>query len=183
MNFIKTHIDGLYVCENTPFTDNRGMFARFFCVKEFEEHGLSLPLAQMNTSITTQKGAIRGMHYQNPPFAEIKVVRCLQGACYDVAIDLRKNSPTFLHYHAEILTPENGKALYIPKGFAHGFQTLEENTQLLYMHSDFYSPAYEAAINYNDPKIKIKWALGITEISEKDKNHPYITEEFKGLEI
>ncbi len=183
MNFTKTNIEGLYIIETSSFIDERGLFVRLYCKEEFEKHGLILPLAQMNMSITKQKGAIRGMHFQNPPFAEIKLVRCLQGSCYDVVIDLRKGSPTFLQYHAEILTAQNMKALYIPKGFAHGFQTLEENTQLLYMHSEFYSPTHESAINYLDPKVKISWAMDVSELSEKDKNHPYITEDFKGLEI
>ncbi len=183
MNFIKTHLEGLFCLETSSFNDERGMFARLFCHKEFEEHGLVFPLAQINTSTTVQKGTIRGMHYQNPPFAEIKIVRCLQGACYDVAIDLRKDSPTFLQYHAEILSAENMKAFYIPKGFAHGFQTLKENTQLLYMHSEFYNPEHEASINYLDPKIDIQWQEKVKNISEKDKNHLFITKDFKGLEI
>ncbi len=181
MLFHTTPIAGLFVVETTPMQDKRGSFARLFCAKEFEEAGIELPLAQMNTSITLQKGALRGMHYQNPPHAEIKLVRCLQGACYDVAVDLRAGSPTFLQYFAVELSPENAKALYIPQGFAHGFQALEEKTQLLYMHSAYYAKEAEAAVHHADPALSITWPLPVQDLSERDAMHPFLTQEFTGI--
>ncbi len=183
MNIHTTPLEGLYCLEASPFSDKRGAFARIFCQDELKQMGLSMSIAQMNISLTYKKGALRGMHYQVPPYAEIKIVRCLQGSCYDVAIDLRKDSPTFLQYHAEILSAENGKALYIPKGFAHGFQTLEDNTQLLYAHSELYAPHAEAALHYNDPRINIDWQLPITECSDRDENHPFIQNNFMGITL
>ncbi len=174
MYVIKTLIEGLFCIETNSFFDTRGSFTRFYCAKEFEEMGISMPIAQMNSSMTIQKGAVRGMHYQQSPFAEIKLVRCIQGSCYDVAVDLRKDSATYLQYHSEVLSPENNKALYIPEGFAHGFQALEDTTCLIYMVSEFYTPNAEAGLNYADPKINIKWPLEITNISEKDANYPFL---------
>ncbi len=183
MIFQTTPILGLFVVETTSLQDHRGSFARLFCAKEFEEAGICLPLAQMNTSITLQKGALRGMHYQNQPHAEIKLVRCLRGACYDVAIDLRAGSPTFLHYFSVELTAENGRALYIPQGFAHGFQALKENTQLLYMHSTYYTQEAEAAVHYADPKVNIAWPLPVKDVSERDASHLFLPQEFRGIVI
>jgi len=183
MNIHTTSIEGLYCLEATPFCDSRGSFARIFCKNEFEEMGISMPIAQMNISMTHKKGTVRGMHYQFPPHAEIKIVRCLQGSCFDVVVDIRKDSPTFLKYHGEILSSENGKALYIPKGFAHGFQTLEDNTQLLYTHSEFYTPHAEAALHYNDPALAIDWKLDIKDVSDRDKKHPFMQHDFIGIII
>ncbi len=183
MNFHSTPLAGLFVIEAKAHQDHRGSFTRLFCAKEFENASLNLPLAQMNTSVTIQKGAVRGMHYQKPPFAEIKLVRCLQGACYDVAIDLRAGSPTFLHYFAVELTAQNGKALYIPQGFAHGFQSLEKNTQLLYMHSEYYTKQAEGAVHHKDPLLNITWPLAVQDLSERDKNHPFLTQNFTGIAL
>lgn len=181
MNIVETPIQGLFCLETTPFIDNRGSFARIFCQDELKAHGLNTQIAQMNMSLTKQKGAVRGLHFQHPPHAEIKIVRCLAGACFDVAVDLRQGSPTFLKWHGEILTPENGKALYIPKGFAHGFQALNEDTQLLYLHSEFYTPKSEGALRYDDPLLHIKWNLPICDLSERDKSHPHLDENFTGI--
>ncbi len=183
MNFHSTPLSGLYVIETNAHQDHRGSFTRLFCAKEFENAGLSLPLAQMNTSVTVQKGAVRGMHFQKPPFAEIKLVRCLQGACYDVAIDLRAGSPTFLHYFAVELTAQNGKALYIPQGFAHGFQSLEKNTQLLYMHSEYYTKEAEGGVHHKDPLLNIPWPLPVQDLSERDESHPFLTQNFTGIAL
>lgn len=183
MNIHTTSIEGLFCLETTPFCDNRGSFARIFCQKEFTAANITMPVAQMNISMTHKKGTVRGMHYQLSPHGEIKIVRCLQGSCYDVAVDIRKDSPTFLKYHGEILSPENGKALYIPKGFAHGFQTLEDNTQLLYMHSELYAPHAEAALHYNDPRLAINWKLDIKDVSDRDKKHPFMQETFTGITV
>ena len=163
--------------------DDRGLFARVFCQNELLNilHGKNI--VQINHSLTKQKGAFRGMHSQYPPKAEIKIVKCLRGSVFDVIIDLRKGSPTFLKWHEEILSSENMKMMYIPEGFAHGFQTLEENCELLYLHTEFYSPKHEGGVRYNDPKVGIKWPLEVRDISERDKKHPLLAEDFQGIEI
>lgn len=174
-------LNGLYLLETKPFVDERGSFFRIFCQEELEKHGLSFALSQANMSTNIIKGSIRGMHFQYPPHAEIKIIRCVQGACFDVVVDLRQGSPTFLQWSGHMLTPENRHALYIPKGFAHGFQTCEPNTQLLYMHSDFYTPSCEGAVRYNDPSFNIQWPLPIRDISERDTKHPLINTAFAGI--
>lgn len=121
------------------------------------------------------------MHFQYPPKAEIKIVRCIAGSIFDVAIDLRVNSPTYFQWHGEILTGENKKSICIPEGFAHGFQTLEDNTEIIYLHTEFYNSELESAVRYKDPKFKISWPLELTEISDRDKNHPLINDKFKGI--
>ena len=157
-----------FVIEPEPFTDDRGIFARVFCQHELQNilHGKNIE--QINHSLSRQKGAFRGMHFQYPSMAEIKMVKCLRGCVFDVMIDLRQGSSTFLKWHGEILSAENMKMLYIPEGFAHGFQTLEENCEIIYLHTDFYSPEHEGSVRYDDPKIGIKWPLGITDVSERD---------------
>ena len=137
----------------------------------------------MNQSLTKRKGSIRGMHFQYPPKAEIKIVKCVIGKIFDIAIDLRKDSPTFLKWHGETLSADNMKLMYIPEGFAHGFQTLEDNSEIIYLHSEFYNPEYESGIRYDDPKVNIKWPLKITEISIRDQNHELLNESFNGVSI
>lgn len=183
IKFSSLLLKGAYIIEPLPFIDERGMFARIFCKREFEEKNLMTNFVQINHSLTKKKGSIRGMHFQFPPYAEIKIIKCLKGSVFDVVIDLRKDSPTFLQWHGEILSAENMKAFYVPKGFAHGFQTLEDDCELLYLHSELYTPSGEGAIRYDDPKINIKWPSTPTEISEKDQIHPFIDEKFKGIEI
>ena len=183
MKFIKTPIPDLYIIVPEPFQDKRGKFSRIYCFTELKEIGNSKSLVQINHSLTKQKGAIRGMHFQYPPRAEIKIIKCIKGSIFDVAIDLRKGSPTFLKWHGEILSAENIKALYIPEGFAHGFQTLEENCELLYFHTESYSPKDEGAVKFDDPLIGIEWPLEISDISDKDKKHKLLSEEFKGVSI
>lgn len=167
-------LNGLYLLETEPFKDHRGQFARLFCARELAEIGLDKPIAQINHSLTRTKGTIRGMHFQLPPHAEIKIVRCLRGACFDVAVDLREDSPTYLRWHGERLTDKNNRALLIPEGFAHGFQTLEPDTELLYFHTEFYTPDCEGGVRYDDPAIGIKWPLPVCDVSERDKNHPLL---------
>ncbi len=181
MKFTELPLKGAYVVEPKPFEDQRGMFSRIFCEIEFKEIYHSKKLVQINHSLTNRKGAIRGLHYQNPPMTETKMVKCLRGSVYDVIIDLRKESDTFLKWHGEILSSENRCMLYIPEGFAHGFQTLEANCELLYFHTKFYSPDYEEAVRFDDPRVGIKWPLDATEISEKDKNHPLLSGNFAGI--
>tara|TARA_Y100000310_G_C20599890_1_gene772462 strand:+ start:260 stop:808 length:549 start_codon:yes stop_codon:yes gene_type:complete len=175
MKFTELKLKGAYVVEPEPFEDQRGMFARIFCENEFKKIDHSKKLVQINHSLTNRKGAVRGMHYQNPPMAEIKMVKCLRGSVYDVIIDFREGSATFLKWHGEILSNENRRIIYIPEGFAHGFQTLEKNCELLYFHTEFYNPDYEQAIRFDDPRVGIKWPLDVTEISERDKSHPTLS--------
>lgn len=182
-NFIETLLSGVYKVEQKPIEDSRGFFSRFFCAEEFKEIGFTQPIAQMNHTLTKQKGAVRGMHYQHPPFTEAKIVTCLRGEIFDVAIDIRKGSPTFLQWHAEILSNKNQSSLYIPDGFAHGFQTLTENCELLYIHSAFYEQDAEGALNVLDPELDINWPIDIIELSERDRNHPMIGASFEGIDI
>ena len=182
MKFIKTEIKDLYVIQPEPFKDQRGAFSRVYCANELKEIKHTKDIVNINHSLTTRKGTIRGMHFQYPPKSEIKIVKCIKGSVYDVAIDLRKHSLTFLKWHAEILSAENMKMLYIPEGFAHGFQTLEDNSELFYFHTEFYSPDHESGVRYNDPKINIKWPLERTEISDKDQNLKLLNDKFEGIE-
>ncbi|MGC4104638.1 dTDP-4-dehydrorhamnose 3,5-epimerase [Ferruginibacter sp.] len=181
MTFTATSLKGSYIVELNAFTDERGWFARTYCKKEFEAIGHNSEWVQMNHSYTKQKGSIRGMHYQLPPFSEIKMVRCIAGAVYDVIIDLRKESPTFLQWFGTELSAENRKMLYIPEGFAHGFQTLSNDCELIYHHSQFYTPGAEGGIRYNDPAVNINWPLPANNISARDEQHPLLNENFKGL--
>ena len=170
-----------YLIVPDPFKDNRGQFARIFCKKEMSAAGLTKNIVQVNHSLTVQKGVVRGMHFQYPPKAEIKMVKCLNGEVFDVIVDLRKDSPTFLKWHGEILSEANMKMIYIPEGFAHGFQTMEKNCKLLYFHTEFYNSGFEGSVRYNDPLINISWPLEITDISSKDRKHPLLADDFSGI--
>jgi len=183
MKIKQTPLQDAFSIEPEPFEDDRGLFARVFCQQELQHILHNKNIVQINHSITKQKGAIRGMHFQYPPKAEIKMVKCLRGSVFDVIIDLRKGSPTFLKWHGETLSYENMRMLYIPEGFAHGFQTLEENSELLYLHTEFYSPEHEGGVRYDDPKVGIKWPSKVTDISEKDKKHALLKNEFQGIKI
>ncbi len=183
MKFIKANLKDLYIVQFESFQDERGKFYRVFCKNEMNEIGHKENIVQINQSKTMKKGSIRGMHFQYPPMAEIKMVKCLSGAVYDVAIDLRKTSSSFLQWHGEILSAENLKMMYIPKGFAHGFQTLKKNSELLYFHTEFYSPQHEGGIRYDDPLINIQWPLKITDISKKDYSYELLSNDFIGIEI
>ncbi|MFT5277431.1 MAG: dTDP-4-dehydrorhamnose 3,5-epimerase [Granulosicoccus sp.] len=182
-DFIETPLDGLFRIDRKPIMDNRGFFSRNFCAKEFEKIGFEGPIAQINHTLTRQKGAIRGLHFQYPPHSEIKIVNCFQGAILDVAIDIRKDSPTFLQSHMEILSAENQYSLFIPSGFAHGFQTLVEDCQLIYLHSASHAPDAEGALNVLDPELAIDWPMEISEVSERDRNHPFIDAQFEGVRV
>jgi dTDP-4-dehydrorhamnose 3,5-epimerase len=183
MKIKQTLLQDAVIIEPEPFEDARGRFSRIFCQNELCNILNGKNIVQINHSLTRQKGAIRGMHFQYPPKAEIKMVRCITGEVFDVMIDLRKNSPTFLKWHGEILSSENMKMMYIPEGFAHGFQTLQPNSELLYLHTEFYSPEHEGSVCYDDPKIGIKWPLEVTEISDKDKRYSLLTQDFGGIQL
>lgn len=169
MKFTETPLKGAYIVELEKRGDDRGFFARFFCEREFQQHGLCSRFVQINTSFSRVKGTLRGMHYQLAPKAEDKIFRCLRGAIFDAIIDLRPDSPTFLKHFTIELTAENRTMLYVPKGFAHGFITLEPDTEILYPVTEFYAPDCERVIRYNDPKFGIHWPVEPAVISDKDR--------------
>jgi dTDP-4-dehydrorhamnose 3,5-epimerase len=177
-----TLIEDLLVVERTRRGDNRGYLSRLFCVEELKEAGFQNSIVQINLTNTAKSGALRGMHFQLPPASEDKFVSCLRGSVFDVAVDLRSNSPTFLHWHGEILSANNMKSLFIPKGFAHGFQSLEDGCELLYLHTALYSPELEAGLNYADPALAISWPLPVTDISPRDLNHPHLPTDYNGIQ-
>jgi len=181
MKIEQTKIVGVTIIHSEPFKDERGFFNRIFCQKELEVIRPNITIAQINHSMTKTKGTIRGMHFQNPPHAEMKIVRCVKGSIFDVAIDLRKDSPTFLQWHGEILSAENMKALVIPEGCAHGFQSLEDDIEMIYMHTQFYSKQSEGAIRFDETKINIHWPLEYTMISEKDLTYPFLPDNYEGI--
>lgn len=170
------------VIERTRIEDNRGFLSRFFCQQTMAALGMQ-SIQQINHTLTKKAGAIRGMHFQHPPAAEIKIVSCLQGRILDIAVDLRADSPTFLQWFATELSSENQVSLFIPEGFAHGFQTLNENCELLYLHSANYSPQHEAALNPFDPRLAIAWPLAVSEVSARDQAHPMLDSGFKGIKL
>lgn len=182
-DFISTPLPGLVLIERKPIVDSRGFFSRFYCAEEFKELGFNQLISQMNYTLTKQKGTIRGMHFQYPPHTEIKIVTCIQGKILDVAVDVRKGSPTFLQWHAEILSAENQSSLYIPGGFAHGFQALTDDCLLFYIHSAFYASNAEGALNALDHILAIDWPLEMIEISERDSRHPLLDSFFEGVVV
>ncbi len=172
MKFTETPLRGAFVIDLEKRGDERGFFARFFCQREYQAHGLNPNLVQINNSFSQFKGTLRGMHYQLAPKAEDKVFRCLRGAIFDAIIDLRPESPTFGKHFTIELTAENRTMLYIPKGFAHGFMTLADETETLYLVTEYYSPENERGIRYNDPQFGIPWPLTPTVMSDKDRGLP-----------
>ena len=172
MIFDETPLAGAYVIELEKRSDDRGFFARVFCEREFADHGLATRFVQVNNSLARDKGTLRGMHYQLPPSAETKLVRCVRGSFHDVIIDLREGSPSFGRHFAIELSAENRTMLYVPKGFAHGFITLEADTEAFYFADEFYAPERERGIRWNDPRFGIQWPLEPAVISEKDRLHP-----------
>lgn len=172
MRFEPLDLPGAWLVTTEPAQDSRGYFARTFCEKEFREKGLETRFAQHSTSFTKTVGSIRGLHYQRSPDLETKLVRCTRGAIYDVIVDLRRGSPSFGRWIAIELSADHGTQLYIPRGFAHGFQTLEPDTEILYLISPAYVPGGAAGVRYDDPSLSINWPLPVTEISERDRTLP-----------
>ena len=172
MIFAETPLKGAYLIEIEEKTDDRGFFARAFCQKEFSSYGLKNRFVQINNSLSFREKTLRGMHYQLSPNSETKIIRCIRGSFYDVILDLRPNSETFGKFFSLEMTADNRKMLYIPEGFAHGFLTLEDNTEALYLVSEFYTPGLERGVRWDDPKFNIKWPFAPEIISEKDRNHP-----------
>jgi dTDP-4-dehydrorhamnose 3,5-epimerase len=167
--------------ETTAFEDHRGAFARFFCSRELAQVLGARRIVNINFSLTRLRGAVRGLHFQYPPLQEMKFVRCIRGKIYDVIVDIRKNSATFLKWHAVTLSQDNMNMLCIPEGFAHGFQTLTPECELLYLHTAHYSPDHEGGLCYNDPVLSIQWPEEITEVSDRDRSHSLINSSFQGI--
>lgn len=178
-----TPLADLKIVERQQMGDERGFLARLFCAEELAAAGWTQPIAQINHTSTQQKGSVRGLHFQHPPHAEMKLVSCLRGAIWDVAVDLRAGSPTFLQWHAEELSAANCRALLIPEGFAHGFQTLCDGCELLYLHSKAYTPAAEAGLHARDPALAIGWPMAITGFSIRDDQHPMLGPLFEGVTL
>ncbi len=167
--------------ETKYFTDARGVFGRLYCTAELTSIIGSRQIVQINHSSTAAVGAIRGMHFQHPPHAEMKLIRCLKGRIWDVAVDLRAGSPTFLRWHAEELTPNNACMMVIPEGCAHGFQVLEADSELFYLHTSSYNPASEGGLRHDDPRLGIDWPLPPVDISYRDLSHPLLNQDFPGI--
>ena len=178
-----TPLAGLKIVERQNLGDSRGFLSRMFCAEELALAGWTKPIAQINLTMTSSRGTVRGMHFQQPPHSEMKLVNCVRGVVLDVAVDLRADSPTYLKWHAEELSAENRRSFLIPEGFAHGFQTLTDDCELLYFHSMPYAPGAEGALNALDPALGVSWPLEITEMSERDRRHPNLTEQFTGLTL
>jgi dTDP-4-dehydrorhamnose 3,5-epimerase len=172
MIFRETKLAGAYVIELDPRIDERGFFARIFCEREFAEHGLPTRFPQCNLSRNKRKGTLRGMHYQAAPHAETKLVRCVAGGIYDVIVDLRSSSPTHLEWIGVDLTGDSGRALFIPEGLAHGFVTLEDDTDVFYHMGDFFHPEAARGVRYNDPRFAIQWPVLPTVIAQRDATYP-----------
>ncbi|MCX8080680.1 MAG: dTDP-4-dehydrorhamnose 3,5-epimerase [Bacteroidia bacterium] len=183
IKFIKTKLEGAWIIEPEVPYDERGSFYRTFCKEEFKKIGHEKEFVQFNQSINFKKGTLRGLHFQYPPYSEIKLVRCIKGAVQDFIVDLRMNSPTLFQYISVHLSEENKKSLYIPEGFAHGFITLTDNVELIYFHTEYYTPSAYGGVHYADPKINLVLEEKISVISEKDKNLPFMTDDFKGLDL
>ena len=181
MKLRHTEIQGLAIVELDSFSDHRGEFSRLYC-----EHELAIVIgdrhiAQINQSRTSSVGSVRGLHYQHPPHAEMKLVRCLKGRVWDVVVDLRAGSSTFLHWHAEELSPDNARMLVIPEGCAHGFQVLVADSEMLYLHTALHTPTAEGGLPYNDPKLGIAWPLPVRDLSDRDSRQLPITPDFRGI--
>ncbi|MGA9134614.1 MAG: dTDP-4-dehydrorhamnose 3,5-epimerase [Candidatus Sulfotelmatobacter sp.] len=169
MIFTETNLKGAFVIDLERREDSRGFFARAFCQHEFEDHGLKPIIAQANVAFNHKKGTMRGMHFQFPPAAETKLVRCTRGAILDIIVDLRPESSTYLQHVAVELTEDNGRALYVPERFAHGYQVLRDKTETSYQVGEFYTPGSESGLLYSDPRLKLEWPLPVAVISEKDE--------------
>ncbi len=182
-DILDTPIQGLKFIQRKPIGDSRGYLERLFCTEELQTLIPGKGIEQINHTLTARRGVVRGMHFQYPPHAEGKFVSCLRGEVFDVAVDVRQGSPTFLHCHAEVLSAGNHKTLMIPEGFAHGFQTLTENCEMLYFHTAAYQPGAECGLNAKDPRLAIQWPLPITEQSSRDTAHPMLSGEFIGVAV
>ena len=183
LQYSDTPLPGLRLIQRQRIGDHRGFLDRLFCADELTAAGWALPIAQINHTYTHRQGTVRGMHFQYPPHAEMKFVICLRGAVWDVAVDLRPDSPTFLAWHGEELSPENQRALLIPEGFAHGFQALAADVEMFYCHTASFAPYAEGGLHPEDPRLSINWPQPISELSERDSAHCLINDTFKGVRL
>ncbi|MCD9572468.1 dTDP-4-dehydrorhamnose 3,5-epimerase [Pseudomonas protegens] len=186
MNEVKLQalrLEGLYLVQQKVFSDERGRFARLFCQTRLTLEGRSFDIRQVNHSRTSERGSVRGLHFQQAGFAEAKLITCLRGAIWDVAVDLRPESPTFLQWHAEELRADDGRSLLIPRGFAHGFQALEDDSEVLYFTDADYAPEHEAGLSVSDPALAINWPLAVRNLSAKDACHPLLNAQFPGVRL
>lgn len=186
MDKLKVHytpLAGLALVETGSIKDERGQFTRLFCESECSELRPRLRWTQINLSRTSLKGTVRGMHFQRPPSAEAKLIRCLRGRVFDVAVDVRAGSPTFLHWYGAELNENNSMQIFIPEGFAHGFQALTDDVELLYLHTVAWSREHEETLRHDDPKLGIAWPLPVTRVSEKDRNASLLTDGFTGIRL
>lgn len=172
MKFTPAPLSGAFVIDLEKIEDNRGFFARSWCMREFETHGLNPRLVQCDISFNSKKGTLRGMHYQVKPFEEAKLVRCTMGSIYDVIVDIRPDSPAFGRYFAVVLSSQNRRMLYVPEGFAHGFLTLSDRTEVFYQMSEFYSPDHARGFRWNDPLFAIEWPTEVLILSDRDRDYP-----------
>lgn len=179
-DFTATPLNGLLLVQRKTAEDHRGFLSRIYCAEEFLKAGIVNPIMQINHTLTRHKGTVRGLHFQYAPHMEAKLVSCLKGEVFDVAVDLRRGSATFMQWHGVILSGDNRRSLYLPEGFAHGFQALTDDCELLYLHSAPYRPEVEDALNIKDPKLNISWPLPIMHQSERDRCRPFIDEHFSG---
>ena len=181
LSITELSMTGLKKITNLNIEDQRGVFTRIFCANELRKENWNKQVAQINFTITLEKGTVRGLHYQSPPATEMKLITCIEGEIFDVVVDIRSGSPTFLNWHAEKLSARKGDALLIPEGFAHGFQSLVDNVKIIYCHSNEYIQELDKTLNQKDPLLKIEWPLKISKISDKDKNSEYLNEYFPGI--
>jgi dTDP-4-dehydrorhamnose 3,5-epimerase len=181
LEFLPTSLAGLVVVQRSRIEDTRGFLSRLYSADAFAEAGVGKPIAQINQTLTRRRGAVRGMHFQWPPHAEAKLVTCVQGEVFDVAVDLRRHSPTFLRWHGETLSKSNQRSLLIPEGFAHGFQTLTGDCELLYLHTAPYAATAEGGISATEPRVSIAWPLDVAEMSDRDRGHPALPAAFDGI--
>ena len=181
MKFQPLSLFGAYTIELEPRGDERGRFTRLFCAKELTEIGHVKPIVNVNHSYTQQKGTIRGMHFQYPPDCEIKIVKCFRGAIWDCIVDIRKDSPTFLQWGGVELRENNNRMIYIPEGFAHGFQALTDDVEITYFVTAFYASDNEGGLRFDDPKLQIEWPASVTVVSDRDRMHQLLTDTFEGI--
>jgi dTDP-4-dehydrorhamnose 3,5-epimerase len=183
LEFLATPLDGLRLVQRQTVSDTRGFFCRVFDAEEFAAAGVAGSVSQINHTLTRRRGAVRGLHFQYPPHAECKLVSCIRGSVFDVAVDLRRDSPSFLRWHAEMLTAENSRSLLIPEGFAHGFQALEADCELIYVHTAAYRADAEGGLSPADPRLAIDWPLDVIDLSQRDRSHALIGPDWKGIEL
>ena len=183
MEIRKTNIPDLNIVIGKRVSDDRGSLARYFCKRELSLILNKRNIVQINHTITKKIGSIRGMHFQYAPHMEMKIIKCIRGSIWDVAVDLRKDSQTYLKWHAEYLSPKEEKLYVIPEGFAHGFQVLEGDSELLYFHTEYYSPEHEGGIRFDDPEVNIQWPLEPTDISKRDLSHPLLKTEATSIQL